>query len=235
MKTVKTHPHTGQTLSPVGFRKNGSPIWPIVGASEDDSAGDEGANDDESQEGDSEESEDSADGDSEEIEGADELGDAGKKALDAMKAKWRAERDKRRELERAQAKDGDDSEADKKAEQAIARANERIIKSEVKAAAKGVLADAEDAYRFLDLDQFEVDDDGNVDEDEIAEAIQNLVTQKPYLAVQDGRRFRGSASSGAGNSTKPGQLTLNDLERMSTEEVVAARKAGRFDKVMGIR
>lgn len=32
------HPHTGQPLKAVGRRRDGSPIWPIIGASEDDDA-----------------------------------------------------------------------------------------------------------------------------------------------------------------------------------------------------
>lgn len=229
---VKTHPHTGALLSPVGYRKNGAPIWPIMGASEDDGEPAEEADDttEEPAEG-----EVFGDDDSEDPEGAEELGDAGKRALDRMKEKWRAERDKRRELERSLSEGSDTDEADKKIASAIDRANTRIVKSEVKAAAKGVLADAEDAYKFLDLDQFEVDDDGNVDEDEIAEAIQNLVSQKPYLAVQDGRRFKGSASSGAKSKSEAGQLSQSDLDRMTAAEIVEARKSGRLNKLMGIR
>lgn len=33
---VKRHPHTGIPLRPLGSRRDGSPIWPILGASEDD-------------------------------------------------------------------------------------------------------------------------------------------------------------------------------------------------------
>jgi HK97 family phage major capsid protein len=37
---VKYHPHTGKLLGPIGYRRNGSPIWPILGASPDDSSND---------------------------------------------------------------------------------------------------------------------------------------------------------------------------------------------------
>src|SRR3546814_16404189 len=104
-----------------------------------------------------------------------------------MKGKWKSERDKRKELETQLAqKDGAD-EAEtvrRKAEQdALAKANTRIIRAEVKAAAASRLADPADAYKFLDLDQFEVDDDGNVDSEEIADAIEDLIKSKPYLAA----------------------------------------------------
>jgi hypothetical protein len=147
-------------------------------------------------------------------EGEKNLGDAGKKALDAMKAKWKAETDARKKLEAdnasLQAKI-DGKEAEHKAEQArreteqaaLAKANDRILRSEVKAAAKGVLTDPADAYKFLDLDQFEVSDDGEVDTDAITAALEDLVKTKPYLAVQDGKRFKGDADGGTRKESAP--------------------------------
>ena len=91
-------------------------------------------------------------------------------------------------------------EARREAEQAAtAKANARILRSEVRAAAAGKLADPKDALRFLDLDQFEVDEDGEVDEDEIADAIEDLVKRKPYLAAAqggNGKRFQGRGDGG---------------------------------------
>ena len=166
-----------------------------------------------------------------EVEGADDLGDAGKKALDAMKAKWRAERDRRKA---AEAKLEGDKDAPDAAE-ILAKATQRILRSVIKAAAAGKLADPADAYKFLNLDEFEVDDDGNVDEDEIADAIDELIQNKPYLAAQGGRRFKGSADGGTRKGSGPSQLTQSDLDRMTAEEVVKARQEGRLDRLMGIR
>ena len=172
------------------------------------------------------------------------LGDAGKKALDAMKAERKAARDEataaKAERDALQAKlDGKEAEfkqtqAKREAEQAaLAKANDRIRKSEVKAAAKGVLADPQDAYKFLDLDSFEVDDDGNVDEDAIVSALADLVKTKPYLAAQGGKRFQGTADGGARNdATKVSQLTRTDMARMTPEQIEDARIAGRFDDLL---
>jgi hypothetical protein len=82
---------------------------------------------------------------------------------------------------------------------AIALANERIIKAEVRASAAGKLNDPKDALKFLDLSKIEVDADGNVDSDEIDDAIAELVKNKPYLAVAQGesKRFKGSGDGGA--------------------------------------
>jgi hypothetical protein len=186
-----------------------------------------------------------ADLDDADPEGADQLGDPGKRALDSMKDKWKAEREKRRELEaklaaRDKPADGDQPDPEaivRQAEQAaLGKANERIVRAEVKAAAAGKLADPADAYRFLDLTQFEVDADGNVDADEIADAIGDLLKTKPYLAAQGGptKRFQGTADSGARKGTgRPAQLTEADVKRLSAEgkhaEILKARSEGRLE------
>lgn len=122
--------------------------------------------------------------------GEDELGDAGKQALDRMKAKLKAERAARlaAEAKLNETTPADDAEriqreADAKA---AAKANARILSAEVRAAAAGKLSDPSDALTFIDLSQFDVDDDGSVDQDEIASAISDLLTKKPYLAAQGG-------------------------------------------------
>lgn len=176
-----------------------------------------------------------------------ELGDAGKKALDAMKAKWKAaeasakERDAK--LAELQAKiDGKEAEyaAEQKAREletaALSKANERILKAEVRAAAAAKLADPADALRFIDLSDFEVGADGEVDAQAIGDAIDNLVTTKPYLAAQGGKRFQGTADGGARNdATKVGQLSETDLSRMSPEQIESARKEGRLNDLLGIK
>lgn len=189
-------------------------------ADQDGADGDEGGDDD------GDEGEDGAD------TGADALGDAGKQALDRMKAKLKDERTKRQAAERALAdkEPGDETaQAVRAAETtALAKANTRIVRSEVKAAASGKLADPADAYKFLDLDQFEVDEDGNVDEDEIAEAIDELVKNKPYLAAQGGRRFTGSGDGGARKDARPKQLTRADLARMTPQQIADAQAKGQL-------
>jgi hypothetical protein len=189
--------------------------------------------------------------DTDDPEGAEALGDPGKKALDTMKGKLKAERERRRalearlaELDQPAAGEQPDQEAlVRQAEQtALARVNERIVRAEVRAAAAGKLADPADAYRFLDLSQFEVDSDGNVDADDVAEAIDDLLKSKPYLAAQGGTpkpRFQGTADSGArkGNA-RPPQLTEADVKRLSAAgkhaEIVKAQNEGRLDDYLGL-
>ncbi|MGW9249744.1 hypothetical protein [Streptomyces badius] len=176
-------------------------------------------------------------GDEPDPDGADDLGDKGKRALASMKGKWRAERDRARELEQRLAdKDGVD-EAEKARRQAEAaaleKANARIIRAEVKAAAKGVLADPADAYKFLDLDQFEVDENGDLDSDEVTEAINELIKSKPYLAAATAKRFQGTGDGGAARKAgRPKQLTRTDLKSMTPEAIDKAREDGRLDDLM---
>lgn len=186
---------------------------------------------------------DAATEDDETVEGADQLADAGKKALDTMKAQRNAERAKRRELEQriaALEKPADDKPEDAdaiKAEatrEATTKANQRILRSEIKAAAKGVLADPADAFKFLDLSEFDVSDDGEIDEDEVAEAIADLIKNKPYLAAQGGKRFQGTGDNGSRNGERKSQLTEADMASMTPAQIDKARKEGRFNKLMGV-
>jgi hypothetical protein len=170
------------------------------------------------------------------------LGDAGKQALDAMKGKWYTERDKRKaleariaELEAANAPTTPEGQPDVEAlkrearNEALSAANTRILKAEVKAAAAGKLADPTDALTLLDLSKFDVDSDGSVDADEIAEAIDSLLQSKPYLSAQGVKRFQGSADGGARKGNREGaQLTRDDLKGMSPEAIVKAKQEGRL-------
>ncbi|WP_338183013.1 hypothetical protein [Jatrophihabitans sp.] len=164
------------------------------------------------------------------------LGDAGKQAIDRMKAERKTARDEaaaeKARADALQAKlDGKEAEhtaAQEKADTekaALAKANDRIVRSEVKAAAKGVLADPADAYKFLDLDSFEVSDDGDVDEAAIAAALDELVKNKPYLAVQDGKRFQGGADGG----------TRKESGKSVDDQIAEAQKAGDIQAVIALK
>lgn len=213
-----------------------------VGATDDTGDGDDTGNGDDSGDAQGDGQGDNAgDGD-----GEDSLGDAGKQALDRMKQQRNDARREARDLKRRIAdleakgdgKDGDDTEA-VKAEarrEVLAEANQRILRSEVKAAAAGKLADPGDALRLLDLTTFEVDDDGAVDEDEVADAIDDLLKRKPYLAAQGGKKkFDGKADQGTRNGGRVAQLTRSDLASMSPDQIEQARVDGRLNDLLGIK
>lgn len=223
-----THPLTGEPLQSVGI-VGGRVIWPIMGAAEEE--------DDKDADG----SDDGVDQDAQDKD-ADKLGDAGKQALDRMKAKWQSERDKARDLESklaaASAKPVDKEDADlatarqqamdQAIQQAAAKANERILRSEVRAAATGKLANPALALKLLDLSEFEVDADGNVDAEEISTAIAELITKEPYLAAQ-GRKFQGDADAGPRNGAKGQQISAEQVKTMTPEQIVEAQTKGLLD------
>ncbi|MFE7947407.1 hypothetical protein [Streptomyces sp. NPDC057426] len=218
------------------------PFSPFFYASGDDEDGADGGTDDagaddegDGTDGDGQDGDDDADSNP---EGADALGDKGKRALASMKGKWRAERARARELEQQlAAKNGaDEAEAARRAAEAdaVAKANARILKAEIRAAAKGRLNDPKDALTFLDLDQFEVGEDGEIDPEEIEDAIEDLLKNKPYLAAATAKRFQGTGDGGAARkASRPKQLTQHDLKSMTPEAIEQARVDGRLDDLMG--
>lgn len=127
----------------------------------------------------------------------DALGPAGEKALSeertARKAAEKAAKDAQAELDKVRKANMTDQEkaiAEARAEarkEALGVASERMLRSEIKAAAGTKLADPADAVAHLrdagDLNRF-LTDDGEVDTKAVASAIDDLVKTKPYLAAQ---------------------------------------------------
>lgn len=160
------------------------------------------------------------------IEGADSLGDAGAKALKLMKEQVKAERARRVAAEQKVQDAAAVTEAEQKAvaeqRERVAKANRRVVGAELRAAAAGKLADPTDALAFIDLDTFDVDDDGNVDAQDIADAITDLLTRKPHLAVQDGTtKIAPDGSQGA----TPAPAALNGDGLQDALEAVLGRRS----------
>lgn len=150
----------------------------------------------------------------------DQLGDAGKRAIDEERRSRRAAEKRVRDLEselvklRERTMSDQEKAIEKARREAMAEAtsasNRRLLQAEVRAAAAGKLADPEDAVRFIDLDEFQVNDDGTVDTKTIAAAIQSLVKTKPYLAA-GATRPTGDADQGARGARAPS--SMNDMIR----------------------
>lgn len=132
---------------------------------------------------------------------------------------------------------GPDAEAIRAEAEATANAKvaERIIRTELRAASTGKLNDPNDALKFLDLSQFAVDSDGDVDEEEIGWAIDDLVKRKPYLAAQSPASKKTSFDGGARKETRPDQLSRADLASMNSDQIEAARLSGRLNDMLGIK
>jgi hypothetical protein len=230
-----SHPYPAGLFSPV-FYADG----------DEDGEGGDDTDDDQDADADKGTGDQDDDGDDDaDPEGADQLGDEGKKALNAMKERWRKERDRRKavETERDQLKGagGNDkdperirTEADRAA---TAKANQRIVRSEIRAAAAGKLANPRDALAFLDLAQFEVDEDGQVDETEIADAIEDLLKERPYLgsaAKAPESRFQGTGDGGARKGRGgPKQLTEQEVQKMTPEQIDEAHRKGQLRDYLG--
>jgi hypothetical protein len=160
-------------------------------------------------------------GDGEDPEGAEALGDAGKKALREMKQKWRAEQRRARELEQRLAQKDAPKEGELTPEQiraqAKAEARAELAAPTFKTAAKAVARslgfnDPTDALHFVAVSDFEQSEDGSFDEEDIADRLSEVLEQKPYLAkTQPGNpaktRLRKVAAPPAKNPPK--ELTLD--------------------------
>lgn len=120
------------------------------------------------------------------------------------------------------------------AEKRAADAVTRIVKAEVKALAGSRLKDPGDAVRLLDLDQFEVDEDGNVDEAIVKAALDELIESKPYLALDAStsrRRPAGDIDQGVrGKPSADGRITTREqLNALTPKQIVEAKNKGLID------
>ncbi len=126
-------------------------------------------------------------------EPATDLGDAGKRAIEAERRAARAAEKRAKDLEKrlAEIEAANQTESEKaitaaRAEgrtEALSVANTRIVKAEIKSAASGVFANPELAVRLIDASAFDVDEDGNPDTKAIRAEVQRLVDAEPYLAA----------------------------------------------------
>lgn len=111
----------------------------------------------------------------------------------------------------------------------------RLLEEALRAAAGGVLADSNDAVRLVDHDGL-IGSDGMPDRDAIAQRITTLVADKPYLAAQKPTPGQpgGSAEGGSRGASGPDQqLTRDDLQSMSPEDIVKAKADGRLNDLLG--
>jgi hypothetical protein len=182
-----------------------------------------------------------------------ELGDAGKKALDAERdarkaAEARAKsleadaaKAKTLEAELAKLREGQMSEQEKAIKVAVdtaaAEADKRwlgqIVRAEAKAAAAGKVVDVDTAVQLLDLSSIPVKD-GEVDSAALAKAIDALVEAKPFLKPSEstpGKAPTPTVPGGPRNDGK-GSITREHLKTMKPEAIEAARVAGELDHLL---
>jgi hypothetical protein len=121
----------------------------------------------------------------------------------------------RRELDKLREANQSESEraiAAAKAEgrsEALTVANARLVSAAVLTAAAGKLADPTDATALLDLEGFDVDEDGNVDTAAIDKAVAALLKSKPHLSAD---RKPAPLPGSTGNPSNS-SLSVNDWIR----------------------
>jgi hypothetical protein len=229
---VLTHPHTGESLRAIFQMDDGEYVWPLLGADgEDDGKGgeenaddDEGTDEEDSEDGDEESSETGKSGKSksgkEETVSKEEFErlKARMKAADKSKSKAEQERD---ELKRKDQTDLENAKADldkatKERDKLqgsftkLARTNAFLIASQQASIA---WHNPKVALKAADLDDLEIDEDGNVDG--IDAVVKKLAKDQPYLVNKgkdaddeedaDGKppARRGTSGSGVGSTKTP--------------------------------
>lgn len=143
----------------------------------------------------------------------------------------------RAQLAAAQGKEAEYAETQKQREveaAALSKANERILKAEVRALASKTFNDPNDALLHLDLSDIQVGDDGEVDRAVITERLEALAKSKPYLAAQGGTApvFNSPTAAREGADAKA-QWTQGDLKGKTPQQITAAKAEGLLDELLG--
>ena len=120
-------------------------------------------------------------------------------------------------------------------DEALAAANQRILKAEVRAAASGKLTDPADACATSTCPNSPVTADGGVDTQAIADSIGELLEQKPYLgkAEQAPSGANITPPSGTRDATAIRSAHPRRPENHEPAEIVKAQQDGRLNDLLG--
>lgn len=198
----------------LGWRMDGQAIWTFEGGSEGapegSGDGDDGDDDDEGGDG---------GGDGSKLERAIERErKAAREARDALRP-WRSlaqelgvkspSEIKNRLAAMTKEQEESAQERDRRDAEIITKANTRVIKASIKALAAKEFSDPEDAVLNLKVSDYEVNDDGDVDEKAIKRDLEALLKRKPHLGATSKKvNFEGGA-----RKTAEGPPNMNDRIR----------------------
>ncbi|WP_406337370.1 hypothetical protein [Streptomyces sp. NBC_00649] len=236
-RTLPRHARTGQLA--LGWRKprHGEnpdelyPVWPILGGSEDGDGGDSGDQGDGDQDGDDgDDSDKGKTGD----DGKDWRAEAEKWQALARKHETRAKENAGAAKERDRLRREGLPEQERKVDEAVAKAlaeerskhGAKLARQAFLAAAKGVIENAAEVAEDVNLARY-VGDDGEVDEDGLADLVKRLAPKKSDTDENDedddrdgrdtrrrrGRGFDQGARRGSGKGSGGGVDAGRDLYR----------------------
>lgn len=244
----KVHPKTGELLKPIGYLKNGTALWPVLGASPDDEDDPKFTGEDQDED-DEEESEEDDDDDK-------STKDKGKKSKDKgssdddedeedeekltrperQAARYRTrlreqERENKELKDRLKALEDKDKKPDEIVSRDLQDAQSKVDR--LSAANRNLLlenaffrantvdwVDPTDALRLIDLDDVDVDDDGTVDARGLRAALKDLAKRKPHLVKQ-------AKSSGRANDESDEEEEEEERPRRSARSVNGTRKGSK--------
>jgi hypothetical protein len=184
------HPYTGLTAIGVGKR---GPIWPVMGAEDDDEGGDSDTDNDDGD--DSDDSTDEGSNDTEKPKKAKKPAarvyteEEYNKLRARMQAADRRARETDKQLKQLQDQDKPEdektkaqlAEVTKELEETRAKRKQDLIQLAFFKANDVEWHDPEDALTMADLSSVEIDDDGNVDSTALKAALKDLAKRKPHL------------------------------------------------------
>lgn len=240
-RTLPRHPRTG--ILAVGWRKPRPgedpsvrlPFWPIAGGAPDDDQDDDAdSDDDQDDDADDKSDKDKAD------DKVDHKSEAEKWKSQSRKHETRARENAAAAKELARIKREGMSADDKRVDEAVAaaraeertKAGERVARSAFLAAAKGRIDNAKDVLDDINLRRY-VDEEGDVDDDAIAELIDKLAPKKSDTdddGDQDERDTRRRRRAGGGY-----QGARNGSGRSKTKSGAAASGADLYEELIGPR
>lgn len=232
-RTGLRHPHTGEPLVPVGYRKDGRPILPILGAGPDDEPVDSGDGDELEIDGDDNDEDDDDEDDGDEPFVKEDGKPFTKKDYDALqlalKNARKAERAARRNgRDDKGGKDGDDKGGDDKdvervraeiESKAVATWKPLIVNQAARAALveAGLMGAPDRLLKLLDLDEIDVDPEtGEIDG--LEEQIEDM--RKDYSSLF--RKRGGARRIDAGDKDR----RERSGKKMSATELQAAALLG---------
>lgn len=142
------------------------------------------------------------------------------KATEAEKKIAAFEKDKLSETDKLKLEAKEASEKVTATEQRLRDTNTRLAIE--RAARKLNIVDEDVAYKLLDRDKIKFNDDG--EPQNVVELLTALATEKPFLVAT-----QGSGGASGGGSANPGKggngvLTMDDVKKMSREQIQARRE-----------